>query len=106
MLRIRYYVRIQDKASNILNSNFFIKIANIQLLFLGICYLIWSTHLVHIFQSAVRLIDDVGKVPKEKLCIQDVGMPDQYVIKFLGLCEQFFEIIIMVFIILFILVIV
>lgn len=61
--------------------------------------MVWSTYLVHIFLSAVRLIDGVGKVPKEKLCIQDVGMPDQYIIKFLGLCEEFFEIIIMVFII-------
>lgn len=65
-------------------------------LFLGICYLVWSTHLSPIFLSAIRLIDRVGKVPKDKLCIQDVGMPDQCVHKFFGLCEIFFEIFIKV----------
>lgn len=54
--------------------------------------MVWSTHLSYIFVSAVKLIDRVGKIPKEKLCIQDVGMPDQHIIKFFGLCEHFFEI--------------
>lgn len=62
---------------------------------LGIYCLAWSTcNLSNTFLSAIRLIDRVGKIPKEKLCIQDVGMPDQHVIKFFGLCERFFETII------------
>lgn len=65
------------------------------------CYLVWSTHISPVFLSAVRLIDRVGKVPKDKLCIQDVGMPDQYIVKFFDLCEQFFDIIIKVDIILY-----
>jgi len=61
------------------------------------CYLVWTEcGLSNTFLSAVRLIDSVGKIPKEKLCIQDVGMPDQYIIKFFNFCEQFFEIIIKV----------
>ena len=44
----------------------------------------------------MRLIDRVGKVPKDKLCIQDVGMPDQYIVKFFDLCERLIEIIIKV----------
>ncbi|XP_022162830.1 rab3 GTPase-activating protein non-catalytic subunit isoform X1 [Myzus persicae] len=60
----------------------------------SMCSLIWSTHISPIFLSAVRLIDRVGKVPKDKLCIQDVGMPDQYIVKFFDLCERFFDIII------------
>lgn len=63
---------------------------------LGVCYLAWSTHLSDVFLSAVRLIDRVGKVPKEKLCFQDVGMSDKHIIKFFGLCERFFEIFIKV----------
>lgn len=55
-----------------------------------------SCNLSNTFLSAIRLIDRVGKIPKEKLCIQDVGMPDQHIIKFFGLCERFFEIIIKV----------
>lgn len=38
----------------------------------------------------------MGKIPKEKLCIQDVGIPDQHIIKYFDLCERFFEIIIKV----------
>lgn len=72
------------------------KIINVKFLLLGICYLVWSTHLSPVFVSAIRLIDRVGKVPKEKLCIQDVGMPDQHIVKLFDLCEQFFEIIIKV----------
>jgi len=60
------------------------------------CSLIWSTHISPIFLSAVRLIDRVGKVPKDKLCIQDVGMPDKYIVKFFDLCDRFFDIIIKV----------
>ncbi|XP_025425417.1 rab3 GTPase-activating protein non-catalytic subunit isoform X2 [Sipha flava] len=60
----------------------------------SVCYLVWSTHLSPVFVSAIKLIDRVGKVPKEKLCIQDVGMPDQHIVKLFDLCEQFFEIII------------
>lgn len=65
-------------------------------LLLGLSYLVWINHLSPIFISVVRLIDRVGKVPKEKLCIQDVGMSDQCITKFIGLCEYFFEIIIKV----------
>lgn len=60
----------------------------------SVCSLVWSTHVSPIFLSAVRLIDRVGKVPKDKLCIQDVGMPDQYIVKFFDLCERLIEIII------------
>uniref|UniRef100_A0A2S2P4L9 Rab3 GTPase-activating protein non-catalytic subunit n=1 Tax=Schizaphis graminum TaxID=13262 RepID=A0A2S2P4L9_SCHGA len=60
----------------------------------NMCNLVWSTHIAPVFLSAVRLIDRVGKIPKDKLCIQDVGMPDQYIVKFFDLCERFFDIII------------
>lgn len=64
------------------------------------CYLVWSTHLSPIFLSAVMLIDRVGKVPNDSLCLQNVGMPDQCIVKFFELCERFFDIIIKVDIIL------
>ncbi|XP_050425334.1 rab3 GTPase-activating protein non-catalytic subunit [Adelges cooleyi] len=60
----------------------------------SITSLVWSTYLSNVFQSAVRLIHRLGKVPKEKLCIQDVGMPDRCIAQFFEICECFIEIII------------
>ncbi|XP_050524026.1 rab3 GTPase-activating protein non-catalytic subunit isoform X2 [Daktulosphaira vitifoliae] len=57
----------------------------------SISNLIWITFLSSTFESAVKLIHQLGKIPKEKLCIQDVGMPDRCISKFFNLCEYFLD---------------
>nr|XP_018910161.1 PREDICTED: rab3 GTPase-activating protein non-catalytic subunit [Bemisia tabaci] len=58
----------------------------------GLCSLIWTTHLQQRFELAVRLIHKVGKVPKERLCMQDVGFSDEKMTTFLSICSQFIDV--------------
>lgn len=55
----------------------------------GICFMIWSTHLVNVFESAFKLISKVGKLPKERLCQQDVQMSDAQLLRFLEIISDF-----------------
>ncbi|XP_077284837.1 rab3 GTPase activating protein [Arctopsyche grandis] len=57
----------------------------------GICAMIWSAHLVHPFESACKLISKVGKLPREKLCKQNVGLTDVQLLKFLKLATEFLD---------------
>lgn len=57
----------------------------------GICAIIWSAHLVHPFESACKLISKVGKLPREKLCKQNVGLTDVQLLKFLKLATEFLD---------------
>ncbi|XP_039285376.1 rab3 GTPase-activating protein non-catalytic subunit [Nilaparvata lugens] len=61
----------------------------------GMCSLIWSMHLKTRFEAALKLINKVGKVPKERLCRQDVGISDFQMSDFFKSCADFLEIFMM-----------
>ncbi|XP_063235843.1 rab3 GTPase-activating protein non-catalytic subunit isoform X2 [Bacillus rossius redtenbacheri] len=58
----------------------------------GVCSLAWSMHLGQRFESAARLMHKVGKVPKERLCRQEVGISDLELTAFLRSCVTFLDI--------------
>ena len=57
----------------------------------GLYNLVWNTHLKIIFESASKLINKVGKLPKERLCKQDTGLSDYQVAIFLGITTNFLD---------------
>ncbi|RZF48247.1 hypothetical protein LSTR_LSTR006214 [Laodelphax striatellus] len=61
----------------------------------GMCSLIWSMHMKTRFEAALKLINRVGKVPKERLCRQDVGISDFQMSDFFKFCSDFLEIFMM-----------
>uniref|UniRef100_A0A1B6DPT0 Rab3-GAP regulatory subunit N-terminal domain-containing protein n=3 Tax=Clastoptera arizonana TaxID=38151 RepID=A0A1B6DPT0_9HEMI len=58
----------------------------------GICSMLWAMHLKMRFETSVRLINKVGKVPKERLCRQDIGLSDVQVTDFFKICSDFLDI--------------
>ncbi|OXU28898.1 hypothetical protein TSAR_008176 [Trichomalopsis sarcophagae] len=58
----------------------------------GVCCLLWSVHLKKRMESAGKLINKTGKLPKERLCMQDVGLTDTQVTVFLQHCVTFLDI--------------
>lgn len=57
----------------------------------GIATIIWTTHLVPVFESACKLISKVGKLPREKLSRQNVGLSDVQLLKFLEFVTKFLD---------------
>lgn len=57
----------------------------------GIFNFVWNTHLKIIFESTSRLINKVGKLPKERLCRQDTGLSDYQVALFLEVSTKFLD---------------
>lgn len=57
----------------------------------GLFNLVWNTHLKILFESACKLINKVGKLPKERLCKQDTGLSDYQITLFVNLCTDFFD---------------
>ncbi|KAK7862418.1 hypothetical protein R5R35_008896 [Gryllus longicercus] len=57
----------------------------------GLCSLVWSTHLKHRFEAAANLLHKAGKVPKERLCVQEIGISDLQLPMFLDSCLQFLD---------------
>lgn len=51
----------------------------------------WRMHLGQRFESAARLFQKVGKIPKERLCKQDVGISDLEMLSFLETCVEFLD---------------
>jgi hypothetical protein len=45
------------------------------------------------FESAARLFQKVGKIPKERLCKQEVGISDLKMHLFLEICMSFLDIV-------------
>lgn len=50
---------------------------------LGLFSIIWSTYIKQIFEVACRLVNKVGRLPKDPLCLQDVGFDSMTMVKFL-----------------------
>lgn len=57
----------------------------------GLCIMIWNAHLKIILKAVKTLIDKTGRLPKEKFCIQDIGISDVLVPKFLEYCIEFMQ---------------
>lgn len=50
----------------------------------GLFQLMWNTHLKIVLEASCKLINKVGKLPKEKLCQQDTGLSDKEIAEFIG----------------------
>ncbi|XP_049285580.1 rab3 GTPase-activating protein regulatory subunit isoform X1 [Anopheles funestus] len=57
----------------------------------GLCCMIWNAHLKIPLEATKKLVNKVGRLPKEKLCLQDIGISDALVPQFLECCLEFFE---------------
>lgn len=57
----------------------------------GIFQLVWNTHLKIVAESSCKLINKVGKLPKERLCQQDTGLTDKQIILFISICADFLD---------------
>ncbi|XP_028137857.2 rab3 GTPase-activating protein non-catalytic subunit [Diabrotica virgifera virgifera] len=57
----------------------------------GLYQLLWNTHLKIVSESACKLINKVGKLPKERLCRQDTGLTDYQMSVFLSLSTEFLD---------------
>lgn len=43
-------------------------------------------------EAAAKLMNKLGKLPKERLCLQDVGLSDTQLVTLLQLCVMFLDI--------------
>lgn len=57
----------------------------------GICCMLWNAALKYPLQSTMKLIQKVGRLPKDRMCQQDIEMSAALVPNFLELCLQFLE---------------
>lgn len=57
----------------------------------GICCMIWNAHLKIPLEATKKLINKWGRLPKERLCHQDIGLSDFLVPEFLDLCRTFLK---------------
>ncbi|XP_058455184.1 rab3 GTPase-activating protein non-catalytic subunit isoform X2 [Malaya genurostris] len=57
----------------------------------GLCCMIWNAHLKIPLEATRKLVNKVGRLPKEKLCLQDIGISDALVPQFLESCLEFFD---------------
>lgn len=57
----------------------------------GLFNLVWNTHLKILFDSTCKLVNKVGRLPKERLCRQDTGLSDYQIVIFLGISTKFLD---------------
>lgn len=57
----------------------------------GLCCMIWNAHLKIPLEATRKIINKVGRLPKEKLCLQDIGMSDSLIPQFLDCCIDFLQ---------------
>ncbi|XP_058825550.1 rab3 GTPase-activating protein non-catalytic subunit [Topomyia yanbarensis] len=57
----------------------------------GLCCMIWNAHLKIPLEATRKLVNKVGRLPKEKLCLQDIGISDALVPQFLENCLEFLD---------------
>lgn len=59
---------------------------------LGVCCLLWSVHIKKRMEAVAKLINKLGKLPKERLCMQEIGLSDAQAVIFLQDCVTFLEV--------------
>lgn len=55
----------------------------------GLYSIIWSTYIKHMFENACRLVNKVGKLPKDHLCLQDLGFDSKSLKSFLDVVTRY-----------------
>ncbi|XP_044732271.1 rab3 GTPase-activating protein regulatory subunit [Chrysoperla carnea] len=55
----------------------------------GLCSMIWNAHLKLLVENTSKLINKVGKLPKERLCRQDTGLSDTQLCEFINMVQIF-----------------
>ncbi|XP_043278054.1 rab3 GTPase-activating protein non-catalytic subunit isoform X2 [Venturia canescens] len=58
----------------------------------GVCCLLWTLHVKRRMQAAAKLMNKLGKLPKERLCMQDTGLSDIQLTVMLQHCVTFLDI--------------
>lgn len=58
---------------------------------LGLFSIIWSTYIKHVFEVSCRLVNKVGRLPKDPLCLQDVGFDSTSMINFLQTASKYLD---------------
>ncbi|XP_071637599.1 rab3 GTPase-activating protein non-catalytic subunit isoform X3 [Temnothorax longispinosus] len=58
----------------------------------GVCCLLWTLHIKRRMEATAKLMNKLGKLPKERLCMQDIGLSDIQVTTFLQHCVTFLDI--------------
>ncbi|ERL83997.1 rab3 GTPase-activating protein regulatory subunit-like [Dendroctonus ponderosae] len=57
----------------------------------GLFQLMWNTHLKIVLEASCKLINKVGKLPKERLCQQDTGLSDKEIAEFIEISTDFLD---------------
>lgn len=71
-------------------ANYFV--INIYISSIGVCCLLWTLHIKRRIEAAAKLMNKLGKLPKERLCMQDIGLSDIQLTTFLQHCVTFLDI--------------
>lgn len=58
---------------------------------LGLFSIIWSTYIKHLFEASCRLVNKIGRLPKDPLCLQDVGFNSANLIRFLAITTTYLD---------------
>ncbi|KAH0948530.1 hypothetical protein HN011_009005 [Eciton burchellii] len=58
----------------------------------GICCLMWTLHINKKMETVTKLMNKLGKLPKERLCMQNIGLSDIQLTTFLQHCVTFLDI--------------
>ncbi|XP_025154199.1 rab3 GTPase-activating protein non-catalytic subunit isoform X2 [Harpegnathos saltator] len=58
----------------------------------GVCCLLWTLHIKKRIEAVAKLMNKLGKLPKERLCMQDIGLSDIQVTTFLQHSITFLDI--------------
>ncbi|CAK1540482.1 unnamed protein product [Leptosia nina] len=58
---------------------------------LGIFSITWCTYIKQIFDGCCRLVNKIGKLPKDNLCLQDLNFTSDNLTKFLQVATTFLE---------------
>ncbi|XP_031839232.1 rab3 GTPase activating protein isoform X2 [Nomia melanderi] len=58
----------------------------------GVCCLLWSVHIKKRMEFVAKLMNKLGKLPKDRLYVLEVSLTDSQIVTFLQNCVTFFEI--------------
>ncbi|XP_011310795.1 rab3 GTPase-activating protein non-catalytic subunit [Fopius arisanus] len=58
----------------------------------GVCCLLWNIHVKKRMETVAKLMNKLGKLPKERLCVQEIGLSDCQLTVFLQHCVSLLDI--------------